>query len=259
MSAVEERYAPTVRWLADEVGRREGGAPAALVRRAYRYAAAHHDGEVRRSGDPYISHCVAVAIIVAEHGGRGALVAAALLHDVLEHRAPEEPFRRDFGAEITRLVVDVTRLDKAPELAASVGDDVVFLKLADRLHNLQTIRALSRDKQIQKAEQARRLMVPLAVSMGCDDLAQLLGTAADRTLRGQAADPAAQTSSGRGLLRAAALLLPARDRTRWLGEWQAELAALPTRWERWRFAVDVALGCPRLAVVMRRRSTSGTP
>jgi GTP pyrophosphokinase len=166
---------------------------------------------------------------------------------------PDDVFRRDFGEEIVRLVLDVTRLDTHPELATAVGNDVLFLKLADRLHNLNTIRALTREKQVQKATQTLQLLVPVADSMGREDLARLLGAAAHRTLASETTPSAPPPSTGNGLLRTAALLLPSRARTRWLGEWQAELFALPTRGERWRFAVDVALGCPRLAMVLRRR------
>src|SRR5919201_5306093 len=128
---------------------------AELVRRAYVYAGEAHAGQRRVSGEPYITHPAAVAMLVAELGMDAATVAAALLHDVPEDTArTTEDVGRDFGEEIGRLVDGVTKLSRLSgqtrdqhqaenirKMLLAMADDlrVVIIKLCDRLHNMRTL------------------------------------------------------------------------------------------------------------------------
>ncbi|MEJ2890765.1 HD domain-containing protein [Actinomycetospora aeridis] len=255
MSSLEERYAPTVRFHSEEVRRREGGAAAALVRRAFRFAARHHQGETRLNGDPFLAHSVAVAQIVAERGGSSRVIAAALVHDV-RWRARDIPeLAHHFGDDVARLVRDLAALGVSEVALPGAHPDVLLLKLADRLHNLHTVDPLSRDVQVQKATETLRLLVPRARTAGHDELGEELFAAAHHTLTPGRSPRSVRPPFAALVLRLAALLLPAPSRGRWLGEWRAEMSVLRTRRARWRFAVDVALGCPRMALETRWAGT----
>src|SRR5919201_353364 len=168
--------------LVREVLRHYPDGDAALVRRAYAYAAEAHEGQKRISGEPYITHPAAVAMLVAELGMDPATVAAALLHDVPEDTAKTvEDIRRDFGEEIGRLVDGVTKLSRLSgqsrdqhqaenirKMLLAMADDlrVVIIKLCDRLHNMRTLAPLPPDKQKRIARQTMDIYAPLAHRLG---------------------------------------------------------------------------------------------
>src|SRR5947209_6706814 len=168
--------------LAKEILRHYPEGDAELVRRAYGYAAEAHEGQKRVSGEPYITHPAAVAMLVAELGMDPATVAAALLHDVPEDTAKStDDVRKDFGDEIGRLVDGVTKLSRLSgqsrdehqaenirKMLLAMADDlrVVIIKLCDRLHNMRTLSPLPPDKQKRIARQTMDIYAPLAHRLG---------------------------------------------------------------------------------------------
>src|SRR5947208_2282808 len=168
--------------LAKEILRHYPEGDAELVRRAYGYAAEAHEGQKRVSGEPYITHPAAVAMLVAELGMDPATVAAALLHDVPEDTAKTvEDVRREFGEEIGRLVDGVTKLSRLSgqsrdehqaenirKMLLAMADDlrVVIIKLCARLHTMRTLAPLPPDKQKRIARQTMDIYAPLAHRLG---------------------------------------------------------------------------------------------
>lgn len=171
------------------------------------------------------------------------------------------------GQDVVALVEQVVDIDRRGDVAfEEVDPRAVILKLADRLHNLWTIGALTRDKQLRKAHETLEVLAPVADRLGEAGLAHALRSSAERTVRGDlVSDPAGRSGhvhghrlpSGWSILRCAALLLPAESRSRWLTEWRGEIMSLGEHGERWRFAIDVLLGAPYLAHVVRRESPVG--
>ena len=155
---------------------------AELVRRAYAYAAEAHAGQKRVSGEPYITHPAAVAMLIAELGMEAATVAATLLHDVPEDtERTVEDIRLEFGDEIGRLVEGVTKLGRLQgqsrdahqaenirKMFLAMADDlrVVIIKLCDRLHNMRTLAPLAPEKQQRIARQTIEIYAPLAHRLG---------------------------------------------------------------------------------------------
>jgi len=153
-----------------------------LTKRAYAYAAEAHEPQRRVSGEPYITHPAAVALLVAQLGMDAATVAAALLHDVPEDTPRTiDDIRREFGDEIARLVDGVTKLSQFSGTTAAehqaenirkmflaMADDlrVVIVKLCDRLHNMRTLAALPEEKQRRIARQTVEIYAPLAHRLG---------------------------------------------------------------------------------------------
>ncbi len=151
-----------------------------LIERAYDVAAQMHAGQVRKSGDPYITHPLAVATILAELGMNHETLCAALLHDTIEDTAYTlDELRRDFGEDIAALVDGVTKLDKVKygdaaqaetvrKMVVAMSRDirVLVIKLADRLHNMRTLRYLPRAKQEQKSREVLEIFAPLAHRLG---------------------------------------------------------------------------------------------
>ena len=151
-----------------------------LVARAYEVAERCHRGQQRRSGDPYISHPLAVATIVAELGMEPPTLCAALLHDTVEDTALSlTDVAREFGEEVGRLVDGVTKLDKVRygelaeaetirKMVVAMARDpkVLIVKLADRLHNIRTVSWLPPDKQERIAKQTLEIYAPLAHRLG---------------------------------------------------------------------------------------------
>src|SRR2546429_375748 len=168
--------------LAKEILRHYPEGDAELVRRAYGYAAEAHEGQKRVSGEPYITHPAAVAMLVAELGMDPATVAAALLHDVPEDTAKTvEDVRREFGEEIGRLVEalrtlspppgrprDDHRADTTEKMLPAMADAlrVVIIRLCDRLHNMRTLAPLPPEKQKRIARQTMDIYAPLAHRLG---------------------------------------------------------------------------------------------
>jgi len=154
------------------------------IERAYEVAAHLHRDQRRRSGEPYITHPLAVAGILADLGMDTPILAAALLHDTVEDTGYSlDALREDFGDEIAALVDGVTKLDQAysgndsrsdtiRKLVKATGRDprVLLIKLADRLHNMRTIRWMSPEKQQQKARETLEIYAPMAHRMGLNPL-----------------------------------------------------------------------------------------
>jgi len=177
-AAVNDELAEVVR----AYRRRRPRASLTLIRRAYEVAAEAHQGQVRQSGEPYISHPVAVAAILADLGLDEVTLAAALLHDAVEDTAVTlEQVLADFGTEVAAMVDGVTKLDrvrfenKEAQQAASMRKmlvamakdiRVLLIKLADRLHNMRTLAALSQDKQHRIAQETLDVYAPLAHRLG---------------------------------------------------------------------------------------------
>ena len=239
------------------------GADAGLIKRAYDVAAYWHQGQKRKSGDPYITHPLAVATILAEIGADDQTLCAALLHDTLEATSYTlAALDTEFGAEIAGLVAGAMALDAVPDgdtipadingamVAVASGDArILAIKLADRLHNMRTLRHLPEAMQVQKSRQTLEALVPVARTLRLDTIKSELENLASDTLRryGQCA----ATASWR-VLAVATVLLPAAARARWREEWLGELAVLPTRRERFTFAVRTLLGIAQLAITLYR-------
>ncbi len=151
-----------------------------LVQRAYEVAEAKHRGQTRRSGDPYITHPLAVTTILAELGMDTTTLAAALLHDTVEDTGYTlDALRAEFGPEVAHLVDGVTKLDKVKfgeaaeaetirKMVVAMAKDprVLVIKLADRLHNMRTLRFLPPEKQERKARETLEVLAPLAHRLG---------------------------------------------------------------------------------------------
>lgn len=167
-----------------------------LVVRAYEIAAECHAGQKRLSGEAYITHPIAVATILADLGMTAPTIAAALLHDTVEDTDYSlEQLGADFGDEIARLVDGVTKLDKVKYGSASTAETVrkmvvamardirvLVIKLADRLHNMRTLKAMSRVKQEQKARETLEIYAPLAHRLGMNTVKWELEDLAFETL-----------------------------------------------------------------------------
>ena len=155
-------------------------ADARTVERAYEMAAYLHRDQVRKSGEPYITHPLAVATILADLGMTAPTLAAALLHDTVEDCGYAlDALREDFGEEIAQLVDGVTKLDKVKYGEASAAETVrkmviamardirvLVIKLADRLHNMRTLRWMPEAKQQKKARETLEIYAPLAHRLG---------------------------------------------------------------------------------------------
>ncbi len=151
-----------------------------VVERAYETAAYLHRDQTRRSGEPYITHPLAVATILADLGMTAPTLAAALLHDTVEDCGYAlDSLREDFGDEIAQLVDGVTKLDRVRYGEASAAETVrkmvvamardirvLVIKLADRLHNMRTLRFMPEPKQQQKARETLEIYAPLAHRLG---------------------------------------------------------------------------------------------
>ncbi|MGA0113255.1 MAG: HD domain-containing protein, partial [Candidatus Nanopelagicaceae bacterium] len=151
-----------------------------IVERAYAIAKTAHEGQLRKSGDPYITHPVAVAEILVEFGLDPATIAAALLHDTVEDTdyAPEK-LRADFGDEVANLVEGVTKLDRLTygptaeaetvrKMVVAMAKDirVLVIKLADRLHNARTWQYVDPESSVRKARETLDIYAPLAHRLG---------------------------------------------------------------------------------------------
>jgi len=158
------------------------GSDPELLRRAFDFAAEQHAGQVRQSGEPYLTHPLEVAHLLADMRLDVTALCAALLHDVVEDtKIPLEQIRERFGEEVARLVAGVTKISRldlrAPEtrqaenvrkvLLAMVDDvRVVLVKLADRLHNMRTLEFLPEEKQQRISRETLEIYAPIAHRLG---------------------------------------------------------------------------------------------
>jgi len=155
-------------------------AKTSLIERAYTVADEAHAGQLRKSGEPYITHPIAVAQIIADLGLPESVIAAALLHDVVEDTEyPLERIQAQFGDEVAMIVDGVTKLDKVKygdaaqaetvrKMVVAMAKDirVLLLKLCDRLHNARTWEFVSPDSARRKAQETLEIYAPLAHRMG---------------------------------------------------------------------------------------------
>ena len=153
-----------------------------LLARAYRFSEKAHAGQTRRNGDPYVTHCVEVAKILAELQLDSVTVASGLIHDVVEDTAVTvEEVEREFGREIAQIVDGLTKIGHLPltstqerqvenyrKLLLSIAKDarVILIKLADRLHNMRTLEFMPEEKRLRISQETRDLYAPLAHRFG---------------------------------------------------------------------------------------------
>ncbi len=154
------------------------------LRRAYVLAESSHRGQMRKSGEPYITHPLAVTLILAELGAETTTLTASLLHDTVEDtEVTLDQVRAEFGDEVCYLVDGVTKLEKVdygaaaePEtfrkMLVATGNDVrvMSIKLADRLHNMRTLGVMRPEKQARIAKVTRDVLIPLAERLGVQAL-----------------------------------------------------------------------------------------
>ena len=153
-----------------------------LIKKAYEYAKEFHGDQCRKSGEPYMIHPMHVAYILSQLGLDDETLCAALLHDVVEDTPKtHEDLVKDFGITIAEMVAGVTKLgtlryttqeeeqvENYRKMFLAMGKDirVILIKLADRLHNMRTLKYLSRERQIANAKETRDLYAPLANRLG---------------------------------------------------------------------------------------------
>jgi GTP diphosphokinase / guanosine-3',5'-bis(diphosphate) 3'-diphosphatase len=162
------------------------GGDVELLRRAHDTAAEAHQGQVRKTGDPYITHPIAVAHMLAQYGLDADTIAAAFLHDTIEDTPLTlAQLEQDFGKDIAQLIDGVTKLDRVrysnreQAQAASIRKMVVamardvrvlIIKLFDRLHNMRTVYALREAKQVRVARETLDVYAPLAHRLGVQEI-----------------------------------------------------------------------------------------
>ncbi|MEK6787190.1 MAG: bifunctional (p)ppGpp synthetase/guanosine-3',5'-bis(diphosphate) 3'-pyrophosphohydrolase [Nitrospirota bacterium] len=153
-----------------------------MVRKAYEFSAKAHEGQIRRSGEPYVKHPVAVAGVLTALKTDVTAIVAGLLHDTLEDTvATADELEREFGKEVVHLVNGVTKIGKITfrsseekqaenfrKMVLSMADDirVVIIKLADRLHNMRTLEHLKESKRQEIAQETLEIYAPLANRIG---------------------------------------------------------------------------------------------
>ena len=168
--------------LLDKIKKYNPTADLGPVIKAFEYSKAGHEGQLRVSGEPFFIHPVAVANILADMELDISSIAAALLHDIVEDTdATEEDITREFGEVVSLLVAGVTKLGKIPytsneeqqienlrKMFLAMANDVrvIVIKLADRLHNLRTLKSMPEAKQREKARETLEVFAPLAHRLG---------------------------------------------------------------------------------------------
>ncbi len=192
--------------IVERVERSNPGADLDLLRRAYAFSAHEHRHQKRRSGEPYLIHCLEVAYLLAELNLDIASIASGLLHDVVEDTLTTiERVEEMFGADVAHIVAGVTKISRIKFASEHVAqaenlrrmilamvDDirVILVKLCDRLHNMRTLEYLSPEKQLRIARETQEIYAPLANRLGIgrfkaelDDLAfRYLETEAHQSL-----------------------------------------------------------------------------
>jgi guanosine-3',5'-bis(diphosphate) 3'-pyrophosphohydrolase len=194
----QQHHAHLVEELIAEVEDYNPGVDKDLLRRAFETAARAHSGQTRRSGEEFIHHPLGVARICAELHLDDEVIAAALLHDVVEDTGCDlDELRSEFGPGISQLVEGVTKLTRITfqsreqaeaenyrKMIVAMAQDprVILIKLADRLHNMRTIEYLGKGKQAQKARETLEVYAPLAHRLGIHALKWELEDLAFQTL-----------------------------------------------------------------------------
>ncbi|UXY38234.1 RelA/SpoT family protein [Streptomyces albidocamelliae] len=182
--AVRGRLPDAISHVADAHRAHHPDADLEPLRRAYVLAESSHRGQMRKSGEPYITHPLAVTLILAELGAETTTLTASLLHDTVEDTdVTLEQVREQFGEEVRYLVDGVTKLEKVdygaaaePEtfrkMLVATGSDVrvMSIKLADRLHNMRTLGVMRPEKQARIAKVTRDVLIPLAERLGVQAL-----------------------------------------------------------------------------------------
>ncbi len=179
MSEIKEM---TIKDIIAEMKKHNRKTDTKLITKAYNYAVSHHGDQKRKSGEPYIIHPLQVAYILSTLGLDDATICAALMHDLAEDTdVTIQDISREFSPEIADMVNGVTKLGKINYVSAeeeqvenyrkmflAMGKDirVILIKLADRLHNMRTLKFLSRDRQIANAKETMELYAPLANRLG---------------------------------------------------------------------------------------------
>jgi GTP diphosphokinase / guanosine-3',5'-bis(diphosphate) 3'-diphosphatase len=181
---VNTGYSPILEPLVRTLKARQPKEDLDLIIRAFEVADKAHAGQKRKSGDPYITHPVAVATILAELGMTGTTLAGALLHDTVEDTSYSlDQLRKDFGDEVAVLVDGVTKLDKVKfgdaaqaetvrKMVLAMAEDVrvLVIKLADRLHNARTWRYVAPESSARKAKETLEIYAPLAHRLGMNTI-----------------------------------------------------------------------------------------
>jgi guanosine-3',5'-bis(diphosphate) 3'-pyrophosphohydrolase len=168
--------------LLDRVKSYHAEADLGMVRRAYEFSAKAHEGQLRRSGEPYLQHLIAVAGVLTSLKTDVTAIVAGLLHDTLEDTlATPDELEKAFGKEVVHLVDGVTKIGKITyrnyeekqaenfrKMVLSMADDirVVLIKLADRLHNMRTLEHLGKAKRQEIAQETLEIYAPLANRLG---------------------------------------------------------------------------------------------
>jgi len=154
-----------------------------ILRKAFEFAKKAHEGQKRKSGDDYFSHCVESAVILGQILPNVPTLAATLLHDVPEDtKVPLEEIESEFGTEIAKLVDGVTQLGRVRLkdstdkfyvenlrklfIATSQDIRVILIKLADRIHNMRTIAPIPKEKQLKIAKETLEIYAPIAARLG---------------------------------------------------------------------------------------------
>ena len=179
---MSENINHTIEEVLETVKKSNRRADLKLIKKAYEFAKDKHKDQLRRSGEPYIIHPIQVAYILSTLGLDHSTICAALLHDVIEDTdVTLEDIAKEFSPEIAEMVDGVTKLSKLNytseqeqqvenyrKMFLAMGKDirVILIKLADRLHNMRTLKYLTRDRQIANARETMDLYAPLANRLG---------------------------------------------------------------------------------------------
>ena len=153
-----------------------------IIRKAYDFSLKHHQGQTRASGEPYLIHPLEVSLVLADMKLDSTAIAAGLLHDAIEDTSvTHEDVRREFGDQVVHIVEGVTKIDKIDlasreerqaenvrKMVLAMVDDirVVLIKLADRLHNMRTLKHLPEERRQQVAKETLEIYAPLAHRLG---------------------------------------------------------------------------------------------
>jgi guanosine-3',5'-bis(diphosphate) 3'-pyrophosphohydrolase len=170
-------------WLINEIKSYDDSLNTALVQKAYDFSQIRHNGQIRKSGEPYFIHCQETARILASWRMDTATIAAGLLHDILEDTdTTSVELKGLFGQEITQMVEGVTKINKISFrdienqaeslrkmiLAISKDIRVILIKLADRLHNMRTLGFLKKESQMRIAQETLEIYAQLAHRLGME-------------------------------------------------------------------------------------------